>query len=144
MNQLLQIDVAQLGVGTSTELSERPNEKQRIVIDYLMTYAYCAAVTDLLQIDIYGQTVRDRKTLFYLQPTAAVHYAPCFCTGPICLNPGEYIQVYGKGMGATSNLTAILWYHIEDMPESALVYDGEVDAPRRSTRFPMMIPGVNI
>lgn len=125
IRRMYQCDIAMTGVVTSSEESMRPGPNQRIVLDYLYYYLYMADVTDLVQIDTYGITATDRKTLFYMNPTVAVHYAPIAVQLNLPLYPGEYFQCWAQGHAATSHATLIVWYHIEDVTN---VQSGNVKA----------------
>lgn len=110
-----QVDACVNGIGTDTKISKKPGQTQRIVLDYMQWYTYFAHADDLIQVDTYGVAVEDRKTLFYVNPTAAVHYAPGAAMLNIKLYPNEWFQVYVRGVGATSSLNIQVWYHIEDL-----------------------------
>ena len=122
--KLKQVDVFANGVGIDTETSEQPTPGQRIRLHYMQWYTYFASPDDLLQVDTYGATAVERKTLFYVNPSAAVHYAPGAVMLDLPLNPGEYFQVYAKGAGATSSVSIIVWYSIEDV--SGVTYSMEM------------------
>ena len=117
LRKLKQVDVFANGVGIDTETSEQPTPGQRIRLHYMQWYTYFASPDDLLQVDTYGATAVERKTLFYVNPSAAVHYAPGAVMLDLPLNPGEYFQAYVKGAGATSSVSIVIWYSIEDVSD---------------------------
>ena len=122
--KMYQCDALSEGIVTDTELSQKVSNAQRIVLDYLYLFAYPAAAGDLLQIDTYGVTVNDRKTLVYAPyPVTISGYSMSL---NIKLNAGEYFQCYTKGGGANSKMCVIVWYHIEDVEQSANSFNQQV------------------
>lgn len=117
IQRMFQTSAYIVGIGTDTELSKKPGDNQRIVLDYIQWYTYFAHADDLIQVDTYGITATDRKTLFYVNPTAAVHYAPGAAMLNLPLYPGEWFQAYVHGAAATSSLSIQVWYHIEDVTQ---------------------------
>ena len=103
------------GNNIETTISRKPGQTQRIVLDYMQWYAYFAHTDDLLQVNVSGTATEDTKTLLYVSPTAAVHYAPMAVMLNLPLYPNEYFQAYVRGNAATSAVSVIVWYHIEDL-----------------------------
>ena len=124
--KLLQVDATVEGIGTDTEISVTPGQNQRIILDYVYWYVYGASANDLLQIDTSATAVVNRKTLVYFAPTVAVHYAPIATMLNLPLEIGENFQVYVSGNAATSHLTAIVWYHLENVGQVQPDYNEQI------------------
>jgi len=122
--KMYQCDATSEGIVIDTEVSQRVSNAQRIVLDYLYLFAYPAAPGDLVQVDTYGVTATDRKTLVYAPyPVTIAGYSTNL---NIELDAGEYFQCYTKGGGANSKMCAIVWYHIEDVNQPANSFNQQV------------------
>lgn len=80
----------------------------------------------MAQVDTSAIAVVNRKTLLYFTATAFAHYAPIAQQLNLPLEVGENFTAYVSGHAANSNLTIIVWYHIEDVGQVQPDYNEQI------------------